>query len=64
MQEWQERVVEENEELKGKIGRLTDFIHSTSLHEVDKAEQGRMMKQLDTMEEYHRILEARITNFE
>jgi hypothetical protein len=63
METYQQRVVEEKQELDGRRDRLTTFIASKSFDNLDPAEQERMSRQLTVMTEYSDILGERIAAF-
>lgn len=64
MEDYQQRVVNEKNELDFKIEALTDFIGtSTVFASQDSEEQKRMERQREVMMEYSEILEARISAF-
>ena len=58
------RVVEEANDLYGKIDRLSSFIETNPIfHVLDLAEQDRLRRQLVHMQEYLSILNERINAF-
>ena len=59
----QERVVEEKDDLEGKIKRLTDFFDTEIFEGLDGDEQFRMRTQARFMAGYLATLEARIAHF-
>ena len=59
LQPFQKRVVEEKEQLDGKIFRLREFLATPST-EVSAIEMARLKTQLFYMDEYSRILGERI----
>lgn len=63
MQAYQERVVEEKNELDIKIEKLTTFLKGEAYDKLNPAEQGRMAKQLDIMRSYSDVLGDRIRAF-
>lgn len=63
MQPYQQRVVEEHDELAEKVSRLTAFVNSDKFIRVDSREQSRLMEQLGVMTQYMGILEERIGAF-
>ena len=64
MLDYQIRVVEEKDELDGKIERLAKFKQSEQFVSVPKDEQDRLTQQLAVMREYSSILGERIAAFE
>lgn len=64
MEPFQERVVEEHDELDTKIGKLTEFLESDQFDTVDPEEQHRLVQQLYVMELYLDILTQRVKAFE
>lgn len=63
MQPHQQRVIEEQDELKQKFDRLCNFIDSQTYDDLDEAEQGRLCRQVLIMEQYIMILNERIAAF-
>ena len=64
MQPHEQRVVDEREELDGKIGKLCDFIGSSKIYKaLPEPEQSRLTVQLHYMQGYSHILHERIRNF-
>ena len=61
MTEWQNRVVEEQDELENKIGKLSGFLGDPN--DVPSEERVRMHTQLGLMEQYNRVLIDRIDAF-
>lgn len=60
---YQERVVQEKQELDDRILRLTEFTLSHNFEGVNLYEQQRMSKQLRIMQELSSVLGERIANF-
>lgn len=60
---YQERVIQEKQELDDRIYRLTEFTLSHNFEGVNMYEQQRLLKQLRIMQEYSAILIERIYNF-
>ena len=61
---WQQRVVEEKQELDKKANALSNFIgHSQIFDTLDAAEQERLREQNELMWQYSEILGARIVAF-
>ena len=64
MQLFQQRVVEEKEELDKKAKKLSHFIGEGALFDhIDLDEQARLKIQNDIMWQYSEILGERIANF-
>ncbi len=59
MDPWQQRVVDEASDLKGKIGRLRDVLDTNA----DLGDRSLLHSQLGHMAAYLAILEARIGKF-
>ena len=60
---YQERVVTERNELTDKIVKLTAFRITTMYETLPEAERVRLSRQLDFMEAYQGVLDARIVAF-
>lgn len=60
MEEYQVRVFKEREFTEVKITNLKTFIASERFKSVEKAEQDRLKKQLDIMQQYSAILNERV----
>lgn len=60
---YQERVVQEKQELDDRILRLTEFTLSHNFEGVNLYEQQRLTKQLQIMLELSSVLGERIANF-
>lgn len=61
---YQQRVVQERDELNVKINALDKFInHTDAYHELGIAEQQRLISQLEVMHRYSSILTQRINAF-
>ena len=56
----QQRVLNEKQELDGRIDRLEQFLRSPKTGEVPEAEIDRMERQADAMRAYAAILSERI----
>ena len=64
MENYQQRVVEEKNELDVKAEALSDFIsNSMTFDAIDTEEQERMKEQCDVMWQYSEILGNRIKAF-
>lgn len=60
MEEYVQRLIAEEKELREKIDKLYKFIHSEKFEDVDDVEQSLMSDQLEIMMRYRRFLVARI----
>lgn len=60
---FQARVLDESEELKVKIHKLSDFVDTPAFRELPEAEQGLLGLQLCYMHLYDDALERRIAAF-
>jgi hypothetical protein len=63
MQPFQQRVIDEKEELDSKRDRLRAFFGTDLYRELDPAEQSRLNRQLEAMTLYSNILAERIAAF-
>jgi len=64
MEAYQERVIEEKNQLDEKIGKLMDFIEGRDFsRKITLAEQKRMRRQEMIMELYSEVLADRIKHF-
>jgi len=64
MQPYQQRVVEEKDEINKKATDLSNFIGTSPIFDtLDPVEQERLKEQNDVMWQYFEILEARIAAF-
>lgn len=63
MEAYQQRVVDEQSDLEGKVMALSQFIDGPIFVRLDPAEQERLRSQLDHMSAYNRVLERRIGAF-
>lgn len=64
MQPYQQRVIEEKEELDKKAKALSDFIGNSQVFDtLDPEEQERLKEQNDVMWQYSEILGRRISAF-
>lgn len=64
MEDWQQRVIEERDQLEGRVSSLKVFIGSDRFHEIDSVEQGALNKQEQFMDAYLRVLNGRIDRFD
>lgn len=60
---FQQRVVQEKQELDDKIVSLDKFLLTDTFHNLSAEEQDRMSRQFDVMKEYSGILDERIDAF-
>jgi len=63
MQEHQLRVVKEKEELDEKRSKLKPFVEGEVFKGLDPQDQLLLQRQLNIMDQYSMILDARITRF-
>jgi hypothetical protein len=63
MQPFQQRVIEERDELVIKFEKLEKFLESDTSKAIDVDEQRRLIKQSSIMNQYIMILNDRIDNF-
>lgn len=63
MEDFQQRVVEEREELETKMAKLSDFMHGDTYTELSATDQGLLMVQLVAMQNYSDALFRRIELF-
>lgn len=63
MKPYQQRVVDEKNELDKKLSNLTAFYDTENYRGLDHDEQNRLVKQADIMAEYSCILGDRIAAF-
>lgn len=63
MEPYQQRVIEEKNELDEKLAKLSSFGTSAMFTALPVEEQGRLNRQYRVMEEYSRILQERIAAF-
>lgn len=64
MQPWQQRVIEEHDDLQKKTDKLADFFCSDAADSLDDKVLGLMFKQRHAMIEYLSVLKQRIDLFE
>ena len=65
MQPYQERVISEKADLDKRIDNLADFIQDNDIFlDLDEAEQDRMNRQLDIMNDLADVLGERIAAFD
>lgn len=63
MKDYQQRVVDEKEELDGRLSRLEDFLTTSLFAKLDGAEKDRMQRQAAIMRAYSALLRERIDAF-
>jgi len=63
MQDFQQRVVNEHNDLLEKLQKLVDFTTTKIFHGLDPAEQRRLMRQVTYMGLYAAVLQERIEAF-
>lgn len=63
MEPHQKRVLEEKEELDGRITKLSDFSNGSIFSSLPADEQERLKKQFSIMRDYSSILGDRINAF-
>ena len=63
LQHYQQRVVDERNDLEVKIGKLQTFITSDGFSDVSPDEQGRLVLQHHIMTAYSLVLEQRMEAF-
>ena len=64
MTDWQERVVEERADLRGKIRKLVVFLYAGPGEALDEFERALLRDQLSAMTEYDSALSMRIRRFD
>lgn len=64
LQEWQERVVHEEQALNEKLLALINFNNSDAVKNLPIDEQDRLKRQENAMTEYSVVLRERIDNFD
>lgn len=60
---YQQRVVDERNDLDSKLGSLLTFIGTPVFHSLDGADRALLKQQADVMAEYSSILSIRIARF-
>lgn len=63
MEAYQQRVIDEKNELGARRGKLIDFLTSDKLLNLPFEDQKLLERQANAMKEYLEILEARIARF-
>ncbi len=64
MEDYQLRVIEEEKQLKIKIGKLCNFIESDSFNKLDPTDCFLLRRQYEIMNDYDRVLKSRIERFQ
>lgn len=64
LQDWQERVVHEEQALNEKLLALINFNNSDAVKKLPIDEQDRLKRQENAMTEYSVVLRERIDNFD
>ena len=64
LQPWQQRLIDEKNELDERVTKLSIFVESPAFKEVDRDEQRRLRIQLELMLELQVVLLARIRAFQ
>ena len=60
MEAWQERVLEEKEQLSEKKNKLEEYIHTSQFNDLSNVDSGLLMCQYQAMKTYEEILQTRI----
>jgi len=60
---FQARVLEEKQELDGRLARLDAFLRSPNAAQLEQAEAARMDRQAEIMRQYSAVLSERIAAF-
>jgi len=63
MNDFQQRVIDECDELESKIDKLIEFMHGDIYPALPATEQGLLMVQLSHMKSYADTLRSRIERF-
>lgn len=63
MKDWQQRAVDEAEELEEKLMKLAEFLGSDSFYKLDNENQILLTQQYECMHDYHSVLRSRIELF-
>ena len=64
MSDFKTRLIEEESQLKEKIEKLYDFLHSDKTDSIDKFQKTLLLIQLEAMRTYWRCLVERISALE
>lgn len=63
MPEYQQRVVNERDDLSDKLSKLAEFLGSDMFYTLSESEQGRLKRQHIAMSSYFFVLNERIEAF-
>ncbi len=63
MQEYQQRVIDEQEELCTKADKLGSFMETAAFRALDNKQRHLLSRQINAMSEYSTILAERIVEF-
>jgi len=63
MKEYQQRVIDEKNDLGEKIKKLTEFTKTELFNNLSETEQDLLTQQLIDMNKYHGVLTLRVTIF-
>lgn len=63
MEPFQQRVIQEADEVKDRLNKLGAFLNTAAYAELDSEDQSLLWHQHKAMAEYHNILEQRIARF-
>ena len=63
MQPFQQRVVDECRELRGRLDKLNQFVETEMFNQLPHVEKGRLLRQRSLMSDYADVLNERIVNF-
>ena len=61
MNDWRERMIEEHEQLSGRLERLRAFLHTTEYEALSEEAASDLRKQYAYMQGYHQVLTRRIS---
>ena len=60
MDDYRSRLIDETRELRERLGKLREFIHSGRIRNLNRKDQELLRQQEKAMTEYHTILETRL----
>lgn len=60
IEDWQQRLIEERDQLSERIGKLTVFMSSQAYRDIDQRDQFLLSQQFLAMSKYRAILNDRI----
>lgn len=60
MEDWKERLINEQKELKGRLAKLTDFINSEKFYKLSQNNRQLLKNQKIAMELYLNVLNMRL----